>query len=99
MCVDAAVELQENLTTAYSHNYFRTKAFTMPAAVTKKVYSLGYKKAFVTGGSGFVGRTLISTLIANNIEVVAIARSDVAASTVELCGAKSVRGDLSDVNW
>jgi hypothetical protein len=33
-------------------------------AVTRRVYgNLKFKKAFVTGGSGFVGRALIQTLV------------------------------------
>lgn len=52
--------------------------------------------AFITGGSGFVGRTLISALRKKQYEVVAIARSDAAAKTVERAGARAVSGDLSD---
>jgi nucleoside-diphosphate-sugar epimerase len=52
--------------------------------------------AFVTGGSGFVGRELIRALRARGDEVVALARSDAAASSVEKVGAKAARGDLDD---
>jgi len=51
-------------------------------------------RAFVTGGSGFVGRNLIEALVSRGVEVRALARSDDAASTVESLGAEAVRGDL-----
>ena len=53
-------------------------------------------RVFITGGSGFVGRTLIRTLRARGDDVKALARSDAAAAQVEAAGAKAVRGDLSD---
>jgi uncharacterized protein YbjT (DUF2867 family) len=73
----------------------------MQAAVTKKSYSLGYKRAFVTGGSGFVGRALIATLLGSGVHVAALARSDAAEAAVKECGSGVVvvRGDLSDVAW
>ncbi|HEY5949513.1 MAG TPA: NAD-dependent epimerase/dehydratase family protein [Kofleriaceae bacterium] len=55
------------------------------------------KRAFVTGGSGFVGGRLIPALRARGVEVVALARSDASAQRVESLGATSVRGDLDDV--
>jgi nucleoside-diphosphate-sugar epimerase len=55
------------------------------------------RKAFVTGGSGFVGRTLIKFLTSKGWSVCAIARSDAAAAVVEAYGAsRVVRGDLLD---
>jgi hypothetical protein len=54
-------------------------------------------KAFVSGGSGFVGRSLIAALAARGDEVMALARSAAAAATVEALGARVVRGDLDDV--
>src|SRR5256885_731992 len=54
------------------------------------------KRAFVTGGSGFVGRELIRVLVAQGIETVALARSDAAVTTVMHLGATAARGDLSD---
>ena len=51
--------------------------------------------AFVTGGSGFVGRALISYLVARGNEVRALARSGKAAETVRAAGATQVvEGDL-----
>jgi nucleoside-diphosphate-sugar epimerase len=52
--------------------------------------------AFVTGGSGFVGRELIRALREKGVAVQALARSDGAAATVEKLGATAVRGDLTD---
>jgi nucleoside-diphosphate-sugar epimerase len=51
---------------------------------------------FVTGGSGFVGRSLIAALRARGHEVRALARSDAAVAAVERAGATAVRGDLDD---
>ncbi len=53
-------------------------------------------KAFVTGGSGFVGRNLIRRLRQEGVAVAALARSESAANTVAAVGAVPVRGDLSD---
>jgi nucleoside-diphosphate-sugar epimerase len=55
------------------------------------------KQAFVTGGSGFLGRHLITTLVGRGVAVRALARSDSAAATVTAAGATAVRGDLDDV--
>lgn len=52
-------------------------------------------RAFVTGGSGFVGGHLIRRLVGEGHEVVALARSDGAAARVESLGATAHRGDLS----
>lgn len=54
-------------------------------------------RAFVTGGSGFVGRNLIAALVARGDEVVALARSEAAATAVTALGARAARGDLGDV--
>jgi nucleoside-diphosphate-sugar epimerase len=54
------------------------------------------KAAFVTGGSGFVGRALIGELVRRGIAVAALARSDAAAAAVKAAGATEVRGDLDD---
>ena len=55
------------------------------------------RTAFVTGGSGFVGRNLIRALRARDVAVRALARSAAAVDAVEACGAQGVRGDLDDV--
>lgn len=54
------------------------------------------KRAFVTGGSGFVGGRVIRELRARGVEVAALARSAASASLVESLGATAVRGDLGD---
>jgi nucleoside-diphosphate-sugar epimerase len=53
-------------------------------------------RVFVTGGSGFVGQRLITTLKARGDEVRALVRSDKAAETVRAVGAEPVRGELDD---
>jgi nucleoside-diphosphate-sugar epimerase len=56
-----------------------------------------FRRCFVTGGSGFVGRRLIAALRARGDEVRALARSDAAIAAVLAAGATPVRGDLDDV--
>jgi nucleoside-diphosphate-sugar epimerase len=53
-------------------------------------------RAFVTGGSGFVGGRLIERLVRDGWDVRALARSDRAADAVRSRGAEAVRGDLGD---
>lgn len=55
-------------------------------------------RAFVTGGSGFVGRALIAALRAEGHEVRALARSEAAAEAVRRAGAEAVAGDLDDAS-
>lgn len=52
--------------------------------------------AFVTGGSGFVGRNLIGYLKDHGWRVLGLARSADAASKVVASGAEPIRGDLDD---
>lgn len=55
------------------------------------------QRAFVTGGSGFVGRNLITELAKRGVEVCALARSDSAEESVRSAGAHTaVRSDLDD---
>ncbi len=54
-------------------------------------------KVFVTGGSGWVGSTVLPELVGAGHEVVGLARSDASAQTLERRGAVPVRGDLTDV--
>lgn len=54
-------------------------------------------KAFVTGGSGFIGRQLIRKLIEREYDVYALARSANSATIVEGLGATAVPGDINDV--
>lgn len=53
--------------------------------------------AFVTGGSGFVGRNLIRQLRRRGDEVRALARSAGSTATVTALGATAIGGDLDDV--
>ncbi|MFP2928164.1 NAD-dependent epimerase/dehydratase family protein [Pyxidicoccus sp. 3LG] len=55
-------------------------------------------RAFVTGGSGFVGRYLIAALKARGDSVRALARSPAAVATVTAAGAEPFEGDLSDAD-
>lgn len=52
-------------------------------------------RVFVTGGSGYIGRSLIPALTRHGHQVTALARSDSAASAVTELGATAVRGDLA----
>lgn len=54
-------------------------------------------RVFVTGGSGFLGQRIISTLNARGHLVLALARSDTAANAVVSAGAQPVRGDLASL--
>jgi nucleoside-diphosphate-sugar epimerase len=53
-------------------------------------------RAFVTGGSGFIGGRLIGRLAREGVGVRALVRSDSSAAKVEALGAEPVRGDLDD---
>jgi dihydroflavonol-4-reductase len=53
-------------------------------------------RAFVTGGSGFLGGALVTGLIERGDEVVALARSDEAARALEQRGAQPARGHTLD---
>jgi nucleoside-diphosphate-sugar epimerase len=58
----------------------------------------GVKRAFVTGGSGFLGKRLIAELAdRRGVQVRALARSEASAIAVRGTGAEPVRGDLGDV--
>src|SRR2546423_15718877 len=53
--------------------------------------------AFVTGGSGFVGRNLIRALTARGDAVHALSRSETSDAVLKALGAQPMRGDLDDV--
>ena len=53
---------------------------------------------FVTGASGFIGRSVVRELRKRNHAVRALARSDAAEKTVRGVGAEPVRGDLRDLD-
>lgn len=54
-------------------------------------------KYFVTGGSGFLGRHLLTRLVGDGHRVLALARSEGSAAVVEELGAEPVRGELGGV--
>jgi dihydroflavonol-4-reductase len=53
-------------------------------------------RAFVTGGTGFIGGALVSRLVERGAEVVALARSDASAAVLAARGAQVARGDTLD---
>ena len=53
-------------------------------------------RAFVTGGTGFVGGAIVDALVADGREVVALVRSDEGARALEERGARPARGDILD---
>ncbi|HEX2313735.1 MAG TPA: NAD-dependent epimerase/dehydratase family protein [Thermomonospora sp.] len=55
-------------------------------------------KVFVTGGSGYIGRSLLRVLAERGDEVAALVRSDTSAEVVQGLGATPVRGDLTDAD-
>jgi nucleoside-diphosphate-sugar epimerase len=55
-------------------------------------------KVFITGGSGYVGRSTITALVAAGHGVSALVRSDSSAQVVTGLGAKPVHGSLRDLD-
>jgi nucleoside-diphosphate-sugar epimerase len=53
-------------------------------------------RAFVTGGSGFIGGRLVERLVERGDEVVALVRSPASAERLKVMGARPVQGDLAD---
>lgn len=54
------------------------------------------RQAFISGGSGFVGRNLIAALREKGVAVRCLARSASSSQTVREAGAEPVSGDLDD---
>lgn len=52
--------------------------------------------AFVTGGTGFVGRALVRHLLEQGRDVMALARTDAGADELARAGARPARGDVLD---
>jgi dihydroflavonol-4-reductase len=52
---------------------------------------------FVTGGTGFLGRTIVKRLLGNAASVKALARTEVAVRALDELGTEPVRGDLRDL--
>ncbi|MGP3949792.1 NAD-dependent epimerase/dehydratase family protein [Streptomyces sp. 7N604] len=55
-------------------------------------------KVFVTGGSGYIGRSLLRVLVERGDEVTALVRSEESAKVVGELGATPVRGQLTDAD-
>lgn len=53
---------------------------------------------FVTGGSGYLGRSVVGALVRHGYEVAALARTGAAAEVVASLGAKPVAGGLTDLD-
>jgi nucleoside-diphosphate-sugar epimerase len=53
---------------------------------------------FVTGGTGLIGSAVVAELLGNGHTVLALARSDTSARAAEAAGARTLRGDLADLN-
>lgn len=54
-------------------------------------------KAFVTGGSGFIGRNIILKLVDRGYEVTALVRSAASAESLATIGANVIVGDVTDM--
>ena len=55
-------------------------------------------RAFVTGGTGFLGRRIVRRLLERGDEVLVLARDPAKAEEARALGARIVEGDLSDVD-
>jgi nucleoside-diphosphate-sugar epimerase len=54
-------------------------------------------KAFVTGGTGFIGKRLVHKLVERGYDVYALARSEQGVAEMEAAGAQPVVGDITEV--
>src|SRR5207247_1944899 len=57
--------------------------------------TLRFMRAFVTGGTGLIGRPLVEALIQRNWEVAVLAREPTRAKDLEARGARIVQGDVT----
>ncbi|MFF4639425.1 NAD-dependent epimerase/dehydratase family protein [Streptomyces olivaceus] len=57
-------------------------------------------RAFVTGGSGFIGQVLVRRLLGAGHSVGVLVRSEASAAKIRVLGAEPVRGELTDpLTW
>jgi len=59
----------------------------------------GVPTLFLTGGTGFIGRSVVTEALGSGFEIRALARSESAASSLSALGAEPVRGDAADPRW
>ena len=55
-------------------------------------------RIFVTGASGWIGSAVVAELLANDHEVVGLARSDASAEAITAAGGEVRRGDVGDLD-
>ena len=53
---------------------------------------------FITGGTGLIGSAVVAELLGNGHSVLALARSETSARALEVAGAATVRGSLTDLD-
>lgn len=54
-------------------------------------------RVFITGGAGLVGSAVVTELLAGGHSVLALARSEASAATLQGAGAETLRGGLADL--
>src|SRR5271170_7586077 len=57
-----------------------------------------YMKVFVTGATGLLGFAIVNELVAAGHQVTGLARSDASAKKLADAGAKSLRGDIENLD-